>query len=546
MNDSTDTSSNSEPETRREIAASPPATGGNRTVELQGSRAPTRNSELHGSKRISSANHKATTSAKIRNEEQGKVLAIKKKASKDNVPTNKDGIFEQVMRSREQRLADGQALRETVPRASHAVWKRPDKRRDPIDILKASNRGRLPELVPVRYGRMLRSPFTFLRGSSGLMAHDLATLPTTGLRVQACGDCHLLNFGLFATPERNLTFDINDFDETLPAPWEWDVMRLAVSFVVAARDSHLTDKQAKGAAVECVRAYRVRLRECSKMSPLEVWYDSLDAQTIVDMAPNAKIRKFREEIVGKAQQRIGDYLYPKISGEVGGRRRLIDQPPVLFHVSETGFAEVVREAQVAYRSSLPDERRVLFDRFRLEDIAIKAVGIGSVGTRCFVGLFFSAENHPLLLQFKEACPSVLEPYAGKSIYENNGQRVVTGQRLMQSASDIFLGWTHGREGRHFYVRQLRDMKMSAPIEGASAAQFLLYAELCGRTLAHAHAKSGDAATMSGYLGKSDTFDQAIGQFALAYADQNAKDHAALVTAVKTGRIKAVVEEKAEA
>jgi uncharacterized protein (DUF2252 family) len=448
------------------------------------------------------------------------------------------------MRSRDQRITDGKALRDTVPRQSHAGWKRPAKRRDPIDILKVSNRDRLPELVPVRYGRMLTSPFTFLRGSSGLMAYDLATTPTTGIRVQACGDCHLMNFGLFATPERNLIFDINDFDETLPAPWEWDVKRLAVSFVVAARDNHLTDRQAASAAVECVRAYRVRLRECSKMSPLDVWYDRLDARTIVEMAPNAKIRKIREQLVAQAQQRIGDYLYPKISGEVGGRRRLIDQPPVRFHAPAKGLAPVVREALAAYRSSLPDERRVLFDRYRMEDLAIKAVGIGSVGTRCFVGLFFSAENHPLLLQFKEACPSVLEPYAGKSLYENNGQRVVTGQRLMQSASDIFLGWTHGREGRHFYVRQLRDMKLSAPIEGASAAQFNLYAELCGRTLAHAHAKSGDAALISGYLGKSDTFDQAVGEFAVAYADQNAKDHAALVAAVKAGRIKALVEEEA--
>jgi uncharacterized protein (DUF2252 family) len=461
------------------------------------------------------------------------------------VPTSEIERFESVMRSRDQRLADGRDLRDTVPRESHAGWKKPAKHRDPIDILKASNQGRLPELVPLRYGRMLRSPFTFLRGSSGLMAHDLATTPSTGIRVQACGDCHLMNFGLFATPERNLIFDINDFDETLPAPWEWDVMRLAVSFVVAARDNQLTDKQAKAAAVECVRAYRVRLRDCSKMNPLEVWYDRLDAGTIVDMAPNAKIRKFRKEIVAEAQQRIGDYLYPKISGEVGGRRRLIDQPPVLFHISAKGFEKIVQEALADYRLSLPDERRVLLERYRMEDIAIKAVGIGSVGTACYVGLFFSAENHPLLLQFKEACPSVLEPFAGKSLYENHGQRVVTGQRLMQSASDIFLGWTHGRGGRDFYVRQLRDMKMSAPVEGASSAQSMLYAELCGRTLAHAHAKSGDAATISGYLGKSDAFDEAIGEFAIAYADQNEKDHASLVAAMKAGRIKAVVEEEDE-
>ena len=466
-----------------------------------------------------------------------------KATAKDKVQTSEAGRFEALMRSRDQRVADGQALRDTVPRTSHAVWKRPAKPRDPIAILKASNRDRLPELVPIRYGRMLRSPFTFLRGSSGLMAYDLATTPSTGIRVQACGDCHLMNFGLFATPERNLIFDINDFDETLPAPWEWDVKRLAVSFVVAARDNRLSDKQAQAAAIECVRAYRVRLREYSQMSPLEVWYDRLDAQTIIDMAPNAKIRKFREQLVAQAQERIGDYLYPKISGEVGGRRRLIDQPPVLFHVTAKGHESAVHEAMVAYRSSLPEERRVLFDRYRLEDVAIKAVGIGSVGTRCFVGLLFSAENHPLLLQFKEACPSVLEPYAGKSAYENQGQRVVIGQRLMQSASDIFLGWTEGRGGRSLYVRQLRDMKMSAPIEGATAEQLMLYAELCGRTLAHTHAKSGDAATISGYLGKSDTFDQAVGEFALAYADQNAKDHAALVAAVKSGKIKALVEEE---
>ena len=474
-------------------------------------------------------------------------MAASRKAREEAKDTRKDTTpeatrYAPAMRSRDQRLADGGALRDTVPRSSHADWKRPAKGRDPVDILKQSNRDRLPELVPVRYGRMLRSPFTFLRGSSGLMAHDLAATPSTGIRVQACGDCHVMNFGLFATPERNLIFDINDFDETLPAPWEWDVKRLAVSFVVAARDNEISDQQAEATAVECARAYRTRLRECSQMSPLEVWYDHLDARAIVDMAPNAKIRKIREGMLAQAQERIGDYLYPKISGEVGGQRRLIDQPPLVFHVSERGFEKVVREALAAYRTSMPDERRVLFDRYRLEDMAIKAVGIGSVGTRCFVGLFFSAENHPLLLQFKEACPSVLEPYAGKSVYENHGQRVVTGQRLMQSASDIFLGWTHGRAGRAFYVRQLRDMKMSAQIEGATSEQFGLYAELCGRTLARAHAKSGDAALISGYLGKSDAFDRAIGEFALAYADQNAKDHAALVAAVKAGRIKALVEE----
>jgi uncharacterized protein (DUF2252 family) len=450
-----------------------------------------------------------------------------------------------LFRSRDERIAAGKALRDSVPRESHAAWEPAANRRNPVEILKESDEDRLAELVPIRYGRMLPSPFTFLRGSAGLMAADLATTPTTGLRVQACGDCHLLNFGLFATPERNLIFDINDFDETLPAPWEWDVKRLATSFFVAARDVRLSDKRAKEASIECVRAYRERLREFSKMSPLDVWYDRLDAQTIIDMAPDAKIRELREEIIAKAKHRIGDYLYPQISKEVAGRRRLIDQPPALFHVTkelEPEHEAIVQEALEGYRSSLPDERRVLFDRYSLEDIVVKAVGIGSVGTRCFVGLFFSAENHPLLLQFKQACPSVLEPYAGKSPYENQGQRVVVGQRMAQSASDIFLGWTRGRHGRDFYVRQLRDMKMSAAIEeGVATTQVMLYAELCGRTLAHAHARSGDAAAISGYLGKSDEFDQAIGDFAMAYAEQNEKDHSALVKAVKAGKINATVE-----
>ena len=389
---------------------------------------------------------------------------------------------------------------------------------------------------------MLRSPFTFYRGSAGLMAYDLATTPTTKIKVQCCGDCHLMNFGLFATPERNLIFDLNDFDETLPAPWEWDLKRLAVSFVVAARANRFSDKEGRGVAIECARAYREHLRACSKKSPLDVWYERLDEQALIEMAPDAAGRKRREAGMKKARQRIGEHLFPSISTEVGGHPHLVDQPPILFHTPKKEHAEAFREGLEAYRLSLPDDRRVLFDRYHLEDAAVKVVGIGSVGTRCFVGLFFSPEGHPLLLQFKEARRSVLEPYAGKSVYQNQGQRVVVGQRLMQSASDIFLGWARGRGSRDFFGRQLRDMKFSAPVEGLSAPQLKLYAELCGSTLARAHAKSGDAATISGYLGKSDAFDQAIGKFALAYADQNERDHAALVAAVKAGRVKALVEE----
>jgi uncharacterized protein (DUF2252 family) len=443
---------------------------------------------------------------------------------------------------RKERLAEGKELRAVVPRERHAEWTPPPARRDPIDILEESNTGRLPHLIPIRYGRMLRSPFTFLRGSAGLMASDLATLPSTGLRVQACGDCHLMNFGMFATPERNLVFDMNDFDETLPAPWEWDVKRLAVSFAVAARDNGRPDKEARSAAVTCVRAYREHLRDCSKRSPLDVWYEKLDIQSLIDEAPDARARKIREEMAAKARKRIGEYLFPRIATEVGGRYRLVEQPPILVHVDEPGIEERFLEGFADYRASMPDDRRVLLDRYRLEDFALKVVGIGSVGTACLVALFSSQDGHPLLLQFKEARESVLAPYAGASVYANQGQRIVVGQRLMQAASDIFLGWAHGRLGRHFFGRQLRDMKMSFPVSGLSTAQLGYYAAACGLTLARAHAKSGDAAMISGYLGKSDKFDEAMGEFALRYADQTVRDHAALVAAVREGRVEALVEE----
>ena len=445
-------------------------------------------------------------------------------------------------RSREERIQIGKSLRERLPRSGHAIWQPPAAGREPIEIIEASNRGRLQELIPIRYGRMLRSPFTFLRGSAALMAYDLATTPKTDIIVQACGDCHLLNFGFFATPERNLVFDINDFDETLPAPWEWDLKRLVVSFLIAGRDSDLSNQESKAAAIDCARSYREHLREYSRLSPLEVWYTRIGAEQAIEMAPDEKTRKLREQMMAKARERIIEHLYPKIVTQTGGRNRFVDQPPILYHVNEPDWETLVREGLEDYRQSLPEERRVLFDRYQLEDFALKVVGIGSVGTRCYIALFFSEDNHPLILQVKEACPSVLEPYTAKSQYENQGQRVVTGQRLMQSSSDIFLGWTRGRGDNDFYLRQLRDMKFSLPIEGVSAVQLQRYAEFCGWTLARAHAKSGDAATISGYLGKGDQFDLAMGEFAIAYADQTERDHAALVDAVKTGRVEALVEE----
>jgi len=459
-----------------------------------------------------------------------------------NPKSSRSSTSSSQFRSREARIETGKALRATLPRTSHADWKPPANRRDPIEVLEESNRLRLPNLIPVRYGRMLRSPFTFFRGSAALMAYDLASMPATDIEVQACGDCHLLNFGLFATPERHLVFDLNDFDETLPAPWEWDLKRLAASFVVAARDQGLSDDECREAAVECSRAYREHLREYSRLSPLEVWYTRLDAETLIEMAPDEETRKRREQLAEKAQQRIVEYLFPKIVSQVGGRYRFVDQPPILYHSSEPDAEERIREGLEDYRVTLPDELRVLLDRYQLDDYAVKAVGIGSVGTRCFILLLFSEENHPLILQVKEARNSVLEPYAKPSRYENQGQRVVVGQRLMQSSSDIFLGWVRSRLGFDFYVRQLRDMKMTAPIEGVTPAQIKLYAELCGWTLARAHAKSGDAATISGYLGKGDQFDDAMGAFSLAYANQNEQDYAALVKAERDGRIAALFED----
>jgi uncharacterized protein (DUF2252 family) len=397
--------------------------------------------------------------------------------------------------------------------------------------------------VPIRYGRMLRSPFTFLRGSAGLMAFDLATTPSTGIRVQACGDCHLMNFGLFATPERNLVFDLNDFDETHPAPWEWDLKRLVASIVVAARDNNVADKNSKEAAVACVSFYRKHLREYSRWSPLEVWYNRLDVEDIIAMAPDAKTKKLREEYAEKARKRVVENVFPKIVSTVGGQPRFVDQPPILFHVADDSELEERMQAGLEdYRLSLSDERRVLLDRYRMVDYAMKVVGIGSVGTRCSILLLFSEENHALILQSKEARRSVLEPYTQPSNYQNHGQRVVMGQRLMQSSSDIFLGWVRGRLGNTFFVRQLRDMKFSMPFEGLSGAQLQRYGEFCGWTLARAHAKSGDSATISGYLGKGDQFDTAMGDYAIAYADQTERDHAALVEAVQSGRVEALVED----
>lgn len=433
-------------------------------------------------------------------------------------------------------------MRVQVPRTSHAKWKKDQNRTDPIKILQAGDTGRLEELVPIRYGRMLQSPFAFYRGSAAVMAADLAKTPATGIRVQACGDCHLMNFGGFATPERNVIFDINDFDETLPAPWEWDVKRLVASFVLAARSIGLSDKQARDAATSAARSYRKGLGTFARMHPLELWYHRFTAEDFLNLLPKGRRREIQQRIDDALSRPGSEMDYPKLAGMVGGQVGIRDAPPVIFHpdLEKSPFGKMLEDVFKAYRDILGDERRILLEAYRVVDAAIKVVGVGSVGRRCWIVLLMSATNHPLFLQFKEVTQSVLEPYAGKSIYPHHGQRVVIGQRLMQPSSDIFLGWVTvplpGHKERHYYARQLRDAKIKPTLERFDAELLSHYGEMCGIILARAHAKRLDHCTISGYLGTSDRCDEAMADFAMAYADQVERDYAALRTAVKNGKI----------
>ena len=421
----------------------------------------------------------------------------------------------------------GRALRKAVPRTSHASWE-PAPGRTPLAVLEATNRWRVQELVAIRKARMRASPFGFLRGAPAVMAADLATTPVTRITVQACGDAHLLNFGLFATPERNLVFGLNDFDETLPGPWEWDVKRLATSFVVAARSVGIGPGPARLATLATVRTYREQLARFAAMRALEVWYSRVDGSTIVALATGRRRREVAARLAAAEHHTNLDAL-PRLTEPAAGGRRFVEEPPLLTHVDECG-EEWIEEVLARYRASLPEERRLLLSRFRPYDAARKVVGVGSVGTRCYVVLLVGDRpDDPLLLQVKQATASVLEPYAGRSRHRHHGRRVVTGQRLLQTASDIFLGWT-GDGGAHYYVRQLWDMKGSVHLETLSGRDLLGYGRLCGWVLARAHARSGDGAAISGYLGTGDRFDGAVADFAEAYADQTEADHAAFVRA----------------
>ena len=439
-----------------------------------------------------------------------------------------------------QRMQRGKELREKVPRTAHAAWEPRTDRRDPIDVLLDTEKDRLPELLPIRHSRMMQNPLSYLRGAAAMMAYDLSSSPNTGIRVQACGDCHLGNFGFFATPERNLVFDINDFDETIPAPWEWDLKRLAASIYVAGQDSKMSERRCLNMVMLSVQAYRNIMHTLSKMDTLDMWYLQLSTERVVSRTSGVKDaqgKKLISAVTRKAQKQVASYVYPKITYEVDGHRRIVDDPPLIFHqVKREGWPDI-QDLLKKYRETLEVDRRILLDRYRFEDFAMKVVGVGSVGTRCGLALLLAKENDPLLLQVKEAVPSVLEPFAGKTEYEHQGQRVVVGQRIIQTTSDIFLGWLT-IDGHQYYVRQLKDMKHSVDYQNANFDALSRYAELCGGVLAKAHARSGDAAVIAGYLGKGDSFDRALALFAQQYAKQNMLDYHALVEAVHDGRIKA--------
>jgi uncharacterized protein (DUF2252 family) len=403
----------------------------------------------------------------------------------------------------------------------------------------------MPDLLPLRHGRMVKSAFTFYRGAALTMAADLAVTPNTGVRVQCCGDAHLCNFGGFATPERRIIFSINDLDETLPAPWEWDVKRLAASFVVACRDNGLSESVARDAVMSCVRSYRESMAEFSQMKTLELWYRALESDELLGSLPSKWRQRVTKRIEKERAKSRGEEMFPKLVEHRGGVPVIRDQLPTIFHHKEHPPGEVqqaVVDVLAAYRATLPSAYQALAGRYQLQDAAIKVVGVGSVGTRCWVLLFTAGEGDPLFLQVKEARTSVLEQYAGKSVFPNQGQRVVHGYRVMQPAGDILLGWSRGPQC-DFFIRQLRDMKISPMVETFGQFEMDMYASWCGKALALSHARSGNSAMLSGYMGKSDVFDKALAAFSKAYADQNEKDHAALDKAVRKGEVKAVFEEE---
>jgi uncharacterized protein (DUF2252 family) len=451
-----------------------------------------------------------------------------------------------VASSKLERRKQGKALRAKLPRTAQAEWKPRAKSQDIVKLLEESDVGRIRGLLPVKYQRMAVSPFTFFRGAAIIQARDLANAHVSGITVQACGDCHLANFGGFASPERVLVFDINDFDETFPGPWEWDIKRLGASLVLAARDRTFSKSVANQAVRAAAESYRQRMSEFAEMTVLEAWYATVDAAQIQEYFKNDKdisARLARKQ--KQARSQTSEAVIPKLTEVVNGRRMIKDNPPVIYHFDE--YAKNVEKGHAKfitqYKNSLQLDRKKLFDRYHLQDSAIKVVGVGSVGTRCYLSLLLADGVDPLFLQVKEARRSVLESPRGKSRYTHQGMRVVEGQRLMQGASDIFLGWA--RTQKHdYYLRQFRDMKVSAEIETFRPGTLVGYATLCGWALARAHAKAGDAAMIAGYLGATDQFDNALAQYSEAYADQAERDFATFKAAIRSGRLSTNVEKGA--
>jgi uncharacterized protein (DUF2252 family) len=451
-----------------------------------------------------------------------------------------------------ERIARGKAARAEVPRSSHAVFEPAPRRADPVELLERQAETRVPELVPVRYGRMLVSPFTFYRGAAMIMAGDLAATPRSGLTVQCCGDAHLSNFGVFASPERRLVFDLNDFDETLPGPWEWDVKRLAASMLIAARHNGFSRKDQDRVVMDTVGEYRTAMAGFAGMKNLSVWYAHLDVEAALaelgsQLEPKAVKRT--EKSLAKARTRDSMSAFSKLTRVVDGEARILAEPPLIVPIDELvegrargAMFDELHALLRSYRETLGYERRMLIEQFRLVDFARKVVGVGSVGTRAWIALLLGRDGEdPLFLQMKEAQPSVLEGFLASSQFENHGERVVTGQRLMQASSDIFLGWVHVEEGidgqaRDFYGRQLKDWKGSAEIEQMVPTGMATYGKLCGWTLARAHARSGDRVAIAAYLGKGTSFDRALVEFSHSYAEQNERDFKALAAAVESGRI----------
>jgi uncharacterized protein (DUF2252 family) len=467
--------------------------------------------------------------------------------SKSRQPVRNETPVNQAQYSLAEVKAMGKALRDKCPRDSHAEWNPPRNRPDPVNVVLKTDEGRMPDLLPLRHGRMVASPFTFYRGSAFAMALDLAGTPSTGLRVQCGGDSHLVNYRGLATAERQVIFAINDLDETLPAPWEWDLKRLAASIVVACRDNGLSDSFAKDAVLGCVRSYRERMAEFAEMKVLDLWYYAIEANMLIAGIKDPALRQRAIKGLAKARESsTSEGYFPKLVDASGGAKHFIDQLPSIFHWKGHTPGEIhweVKQALARYRETLAPSHQVLFDRYEMADAALKVVGVGSVGTRCWMLLLTARKGgDPLILQVKQARASVLEGFAGKSVYRNHGERVVNGIRLMQPSSDIFLGWTKGRRGLHYYVRQMRDVKIKFAVETFGKVEMSRFTEWCGYSQALSHARSGQPALISGYLGKSDVFDKAVAAFAVAYADQNESDHAALARAVHNGKVAAVIEE----